>query len=142
MPTNRTRRIQPRRVEVGTSERTRHHLLFGHDFDIFDGPDLDADGLAAAWEELHEELLAAHIAEHPGTRPWAWWAFDAPESRRFLGDEPEDLSPFGVWYGMASSWGCAFYETEADYLDRLGLLTDAERAALNRPVTTKEGLCF
>ena len=38
------------------------------------------DGLQQAWKRRRDELLPAFIAENPGTRPWAWWAFDA-ESR-------------------------------------------------------------
>src|SRR5262245_14339766 len=34
------------------------------------------------WDENKEEILEDWIAAHPGTRPWGWWRFDAPEPRR------------------------------------------------------------
>lgn len=57
---------------------------------------------AAMWEQQRDTLLAAWVQERPGTRPWAWWCFDAPE------DRPEG-------------------ESELAYLARLGLLTPGER---------------
>ncbi|MCC6228523.1 MAG: hypothetical protein IT432_04775 [Phycisphaerales bacterium] len=63
---------------------------------------LDLDLARRAWEELRDELLPEFIREHPLTRPWAWWRFDAPEPR----------SPL---------------EPEREYLTRLGLLSPEER---------------
>jgi hypothetical protein len=38
------------------------------------------------WRLCRDAVLPAWIAERPGTRPWAWWRFDAPEpARRRLG---------------------------------------------------------
>jgi hypothetical protein len=37
--------------------------------------------LREIWTELREELLDIWIAERPGTRPAAWWLFDAPRWR-------------------------------------------------------------
>lgn len=34
------------------------------------------------WETHREELVADWITSNPGSRPWAWWEFDAPEGRR------------------------------------------------------------
>jgi hypothetical protein len=45
--------------------------------------------------------MAVWVQERPGTRPWAWWQYDAPE------DRPMD-------------------ESEAAYLRRLDLLTPGE----------------
>jgi hypothetical protein len=54
----------------------RHYLLSGFDFaDIFDGDEPTEETARQAWNELREELLADHIAKHPGTRPWGWWAY-------------------------------------------------------------------
>ena len=30
------------------------------------------------WEHFKDALLADWIATRPGTRPWAWWKYDAP----------------------------------------------------------------
>lgn len=104
-----------------------------------------------AWEELRDELMKAWIAEDPCTRPWAWWAFDAPERRRRINglhpfDSPERRRhgkrfgfkrPNDLYMGMPASLmveddADAEYESEPDYLDRLGELTDSERDTLPR----------
>jgi hypothetical protein len=36
----------------------------------------------AVWTEVRAELLSEWITDAPGTRPWAWWEFDAPRWRR------------------------------------------------------------
>jgi hypothetical protein len=65
----------------------------------------------AAWEIHRDELLAReHI---PGNRPAAWWDYEAPEPRDHR-------------------------EAEADQLQRLGLLTPDELAALAAPPPTRE----
>jgi len=33
------------------------------------------------WKEFGPEIIARHIAKHPGTRPANWWKYDAPERR-------------------------------------------------------------
>jgi hypothetical protein len=53
------------------------------------------------WAERRGEILTDWIKTRPGTRPWAWWTFDAPE------DRPEG-------------------ESEAGYLRRHGFLTPGE----------------
>jgi hypothetical protein len=106
-----------------------------------------------AWEAVRDLIIPKWIAERPGTRPQAWWLIDAPpmcaELRAPYDDwflapdlrEPRRLST-GQHY-TARAQGTPYYdhgrprwapasvvfETEADYLARHGLLTDAERAA-------------
>lgn len=94
------------------------------------------DVLRAAWELLRGELLPAHIAKAPATRPWAWWRFDAIEPRRML--HAGRLGPSGPVesFGMPSRFGPAgdanapgdlpVYESQRDYLTRLSLLTEGE----------------
>src|SRR4051812_33130595 len=41
----------------------------------------DEDAIRAAWEALKATILPEWIRTRPGTRPWAWWRFDAPERR-------------------------------------------------------------
>lgn len=36
-------------------------------------------GCKETWAEHRERLLKAWIRERPGSRPWAWWEFDAPQ---------------------------------------------------------------
>ena len=38
-----------------------------------------------AWEQVSAAFLDAYIADNVGHRPWAWWALDAPETRRRVG---------------------------------------------------------
>ena len=94
----------------GTAYRDTHiyQLLTGHDFfgdafgdKSFRGGRVNTEAMQAAWEKFSEPILAAWVREYPGTRPFAWWEFDAPEPQ---GDEEE-----------------------IDYLSRLGLLESGEQ---------------
>jgi hypothetical protein len=89
--------------------------------------------LRKLWAEVREDFLAKHTARSPGTRPWAWWKFEATEPRLQVAPGPEALGP-ADWFGMPSKYAGMppddMYETEAEYLERLGLLTDEERDRL------------
>ncbi len=37
------------------------------------------------WAQFGPDVLAWWIKENPGTRPWCWWQFSAPEPRRRVG---------------------------------------------------------
>jgi hypothetical protein len=118
---------------------------------------MDLEEVKGAWEELRGELLPAYIADHPGTRPWAWWRFDAPEPyRRFLGGYDFRTDPaarVGLtaeihtglgWYssiGEAELTDPPIVETQAGYLERHGLLTDAEREVLGPEFPREEAMC-
>jgi hypothetical protein len=43
------------------------------------------DEIRKVWEKHRRRILANWIKTHPGTRPWPWWDFDAPEPRKRLG---------------------------------------------------------
>ena len=144
----------------------RLQLLHGHDFlgDAFGNDEaFDADCARDAWNDLGDEVLAEHIREHPGTRPWGWWAFESPESirrtgtmrfksgigpknprrfdpasREFVSDADfphSERIPYWRERYQASDAGAlerfdeahAIYESEHEYLERLGLLTLAEK---------------
>lgn len=101
----------------------------------------------AAWQEHGQTITEAWVLEHPGTRPWAWWAFDATEARRCVVGA-DLLMPKRVPTDWAFVWkqdwgvpafvqsrplgyvGLPAVESEAAYLARLGLLGVAERTAL------------
>lgn len=83
MPTNRRKVMRHRRAPVSGCIET--YLLSGTE----PGPDEEgafelfilrgnAQALRKVWEEVKERLLAEWIRERPGTRPLAWWMFDAP----------------------------------------------------------------
>lgn len=131
---------------------TLHHLMqleSGHVHFVGRGF-ATADDARAGWEDLRDDLLARWLAMYPGTRPSAWWTFDAMERRRRIDGKPHPFDnadrlkrpAFAV--GTADPWALHFgkprimatrdefdavYESEHDYLVRLDLLT-ADEAAL------------
>ena len=46
-------------------------------------------GARNSWLQYEGELLARWAVQHPGTRPWAWWRFSAPEGRRQVSGEAD-----------------------------------------------------
>jgi hypothetical protein len=113
--------------------------------------------LGAIWHEVGVELTAEWIDAHPGTRPWAWWLYNASMPRRCLVGttllypvrEPGDWE--FVW---RETWGVPAFvqarppgyvglprvESQATYLDRLGLLGAEERAALDMKAFAPEAV--
>src|SRR5512134_1805319 len=47
-------------------------------WEVFSKTGLDGAELRDDWEAVREAVLAEWIELHPGTRPWAWWVYDAP----------------------------------------------------------------
>lgn len=104
-----------------------YRLLTG--FDHF-GECGDRKAARELWESVQGPFLAGHVERRPGTRPWAWWEFDAPEPRRMLEGSPERISPAAVtWMGAPSAHACAF-ESSIGYLDRIGGWLKGERREL------------
>jgi hypothetical protein len=129
---------------------------YGSSQDPARGPfDHDAFGLHGAalrgryagtqdlWTRHGADLLEEWVTGHPGCRPFAWWVVAAGEPRRVLrGHELREGGPaladvwwrprFGVPFFRqvrpAGFTGYPTIESEPAYLDRLGLLADAERA--------------
>jgi len=130
-------------------------LAKGHHYSFNDTPDPDtAEGLQRLreiWEQVREQFMDRWVQKHPATRPWAWWKLDAPELRRRSDGEPHPFDdpgycaedkrvkaeyPQGIDM-LATSYGLprysdtdhvdGVYETEYDYLERLGLLAGSER---------------
>ncbi len=81
------------------------------------------------WFQNRERLLREHIAAKPGTRPSAWWAYEAPEPRQLLSGVVEQVGK-ELYCGMPvltkDIYEESQFETEYDYLKRLGLLFDSE----------------
>ena len=130
-------RVRRKRVDVNEhSHRTRTRLETGHDWEFLDGVLLSEDELREAWEDLRDELLEEHIRDHPGRRPWAWWEWDSPSELRL--EAAPGTEPVGDerWFGKPRCYAglpIPEYESDADYLERHDLLTEAERKALGRP---------
>lgn len=98
----------------------------------------DARVFAKTWKQWRKAILKSWVDVLPGSRPHGWWMFDATERRRtiegvdFFERRPDiDIAARKYRFGM--SCGTDFklpepvYEKEADYLSRLGLLTDEEK---------------
>lgn len=79
----------------------------------------DTEALMGLWSELRTDILKKHIEHRPGTRPWAWWHVEDREQRRVVKIDEK----------MAACNGGLIYESEEEYLDRLGLLRKKEREA-------------
>ena len=112
---------------------------------------VDPSDRADCWHQYGVEIVAEHIARHPGTRPTRWWEYDAPKlsdpGKFWDGQLPEHRRQLGgsggqwpscvphSWFGVpyladVDPNDPPIFESEASYLDRHGLLTAAERRRL------------
>lgn len=103
-----------KRSQVQLSDRQKANLICGPYHPAARAPVWrNDDERREAWEAHRDELIAMNFIERPvgmlcgsgkgyGTRPLAWWQYDAPELRRDG-------------------------ESEYDYINRMNLLTDAEK---------------
>lgn len=88
----------------------------------------------ADWTAHREAILEVWLDFWPGTRPWAWWRFDAVACRvrrvpaeSWLAEAHREPRPTdALEYGEDGRT----FEPSAEFLERHGLLTDAERASL------------
>jgi len=119
---------------------------------------LDPDPVKAEWLISRKKVLRSWINSHPGTRPYAWWCFDAPDVRQRVGGTgtpkhevlqyaaacvfgiprywvtPQDVGILGGRAGFRAKPldknDPPLFESQAAYLERHGLLSDRETAAL------------
>lgn len=111
-------------------------------------PFANDEELRQFWNSVRADVLAEWIRERPGTRPWCWWRFEATERREPIDNLPHpfDCSDRRAHIDAycdgdhAEHNGLSFgepkyvfgiepprhYESEADYLLRLGLLAESE----------------
>ena len=129
-------------------EFDKWHVLRGRSLIKGTGiPDLieDLTTYEAVWNRSKDELLPEWIAEKPGTRPLPWWLFDHGNERPVINPmQPESEAAArrehtyagflhtSILHGYGARKGemHPFQEPEEDYLERLGLLSYAEREAL------------
>ena len=78
------------------------------------------------WDEVKVDLVKVHSQHRPGTRPWAWWKYEAKEPRRLVEGEDRSPSCSEQWFGVPDPRGGELYESEGAYLDRHGLLLPGE----------------
>lgn len=155
MPTNRTRRTRNLRPAIDPAEV--YYLQHGTSEG---GPPHEhveffmrrKTGWASVWEDVRERVTDDWIRKHPGTRPWAFWEYDAPRrdtgTGAFFEPLPEPRRRIGgqgqtTWEkypavvpeyerGIPSSWAeidpddPPRYESESAFLLRNDLLTPAE----------------
>jgi hypothetical protein len=115
-------------LHVELAREQRCHLLTGKGY--FGPAFADDESESLAWSIHGEQLLAEHIAANPGTRPKAWWKFDAPDPYPpYIDPADEGRYPPGV-LKMVDGEPVCVTQDEADYLRRNGLLTYEEIAVL------------
>jgi hypothetical protein len=116
------------------------------------------------WLASRERLVASQITAHPGTRPFAWWAWDTAEPRRRLGgtgDACHDVLAYTPWFRfglpvvfvserLRSVLSADFrgtpvdpqdppvFESQAAFLDRHGLFAPGERDRVPADAWTPE----
>lgn len=111
--------------------------------------------LDSLWRRHREELLEEWARESPGKRPAWWWQHETPELRRVLPGQGVVVSDSAFYYteGIPLVFpeaedelvfvGKVKMESEAAFLRRHGLLTDAEKRRLKpsafRPVVVGFG---
>jgi hypothetical protein len=75
------RKSKRRREKYG--DEIAEHLFEGHCLPCMADPTIHTDAeMKVAWADLRHSLLPEFVRQHPGQRPWAWWAFDAPTPGR------------------------------------------------------------
>jgi hypothetical protein len=93
----------------------------------------DLETFRLVWRAHKATLLPELIAERPGERPLAWWILEHGHERPVISRRPigDRLRASVTFYGYLHSHMIGadgpYQEPEADYLERLDLLTDAER---------------
>jgi len=116
------------------------------------------------WNQYRNVFLPEYIRKHPGKRPYAWWQWDAPrqpdggsgaywegilpEPRKHAGGGPFEFQKGFVpryEYGVPvhvtySEYDPPFFESQAAYLMRHGLLSETERRALKESDYARESI--
>lgn len=101
------------------------------------------DKQLAAWRACRSKIMYDWLKARPGTRPLAWWLFEAPGLRRKLSKKgPADAVFIEMQCGTI--WGIPdwyddphnvktdrpAFESQAAYLKRLGLMAKSEERCL------------
>ena len=89
------------------------------------------------WLDVADEAVEEWTRHYPGTRPRRWWLFSAPELRRITGpftviNGAGRCQPTGIPYGSPTDpTRLPKVESEAGFLERLGLWLPGERARVS-----------
>lgn len=113
--------------------------------DDLDHPLLSEKALKRQWKRSRDYVMSlvgqpvysfpfsGRVATPWGRRPWCWWQFEAPEGRKMITGDASNICPMSpIWFGVPKLYtridhGCRF-ESQVDYLTRLGLLLPDEEA--------------
>ena len=152
MPTNRTR-IRRIRSSRGLTDWDVEYLLGGSTL-LDDPPDFDVALIPQKWQQNKDWIMKWwHTGEHHekpddpkdrlGTRPWAWWAYDAPEERRkYISGDCDMLAwerpYFGVPTGYWRTHKEYVFESQYAYLKRHNLLTKEEKELKDIPMAENQ----
>jgi hypothetical protein len=160
----RAKRI-PRGMREPLSESFKEYLLFGIDpaprkykdsFRCFLA--IGTPAIEEIWNNYKEEILESWIVEYPGSRPFAWWEWDAPRDEDLIREwryhhtfpiarlqtSGKGTTNQARYSGMLPSFSLAIpdswheidkanpptFESQAAYLKRHGLLTKEEMRTL------------
>jgi hypothetical protein len=126
-------------------------LVHGHffDFALHYCKQHDEESQRVLWEDLKGDIICEHLKYLPGTRPWGWWKWEAPEMRRVVGVDRDPDDDDGTecplpavedpnlparfkhnYFGCPDCYDGHIYESEYDYLKRHKLLTLEEKKSL------------
>lgn len=95
-----------RRVPRARGDFELRHVCYAlKGYWFFRGERLTADEVRPCWGSYASPLLAFHVAYEPGTRPWAWWQWDAPEPVEEEETQHAYLSRHRLWLpGEQARW--------------------------------------
>jgi hypothetical protein len=126
------RKVRRRRRTNKCHEWHLHQLATGHCYVAGIAFDDDMEAMKEAWEHLRERIMEVWKVEFAGTRPYAWWQFEAIEYRQRVDGKPHpfdnpEREDMQLYMGkprmmIGKDDFMAEYEGELEYLLRLGLV--------------------
>lgn len=129
----KTKYIKRNATELQPSEI--EYLLSGQGMSTFRFFAANDNELSAIWRRVAPKILPVWIKHRPGSRPFGWWKFSAPEKCRRLADGSVRELPAWMRYAFGKPTAYQFedgvqkdynYESESDFLYRNELLTEHE----------------
>jgi len=139
MPVRFKRQLKKKRIKE-LDDWDKQGFISGHFFGKPFDDGKDSELIRDTWFTFREFLFDEQVKERPGTRPWAWWEFEAKEPRKQIKGDPEirQSMDFGIldknklWFGVPCIGVPPDYqfETQFDYLKRLNLLLKGEESSL------------
>lgn len=133
----RPKKESRKRITVSADRKKMLYLLnCSHSLELARSPKAGRQ----LWEQYRRKIMPIWIDVLPGCRPWAFWEYDAPERRKAIEGvciytrRPDTYKRYSFGIPTLADYEPdgtpidATYESEADYLARLDLLTEQEKA--------------